>query len=247
MTPVDHPNLQFNYDAQGIGSCDVEMHCGEKVDDKSRKAGRIWQALMSTDEPSGKVTKPASAAKFWLKSALVIVVVGSLLAWAWMPPRHEEPVYQGKTLREWLMVHVSHVQKSEEAKEAEAAIRNIGTNGIPTLLRMLQASDYDFDNKLKAFAMKHRLTKSGFVPAKGTRFLAFSGFYILGEDAKIAVSAKSRQVRHFAIDHSPTQCDQFVAQRLPLSDRLLQDIQPVGRAQCFQNECHDSFQLELRE
>ena len=142
---------------------------------------------MSTGEQSGKDPKPASSAKFWLKSALVIVAAGILLAWAWTPSRPEEPVYQGKTLTEWLIVCVLHGSTKEEVKQAELAVRNIGTNGIPTLLRMIQASDSNPRFKLQALAEKLPFIRSNFAHAGHMRYMASLGFKTLGEDAKGAV------------------------------------------------------------
>jgi HEAT repeat protein len=142
---------------------------------------------MSTGEQSGKDPQPIAPAKFWLKSALVIVVMGIVLAWAWTPSRHEEPFYQGKTLRVWLKTYVDSDRDREAQAEAVAAIRKIGTNGIPTLLRMIQAPDSNFRTKLKALMGKQTLIKPNFQDAADIRDTAFWGFEVLRDDAKGAV------------------------------------------------------------
>src|SRR5687767_7108012 len=56
-------------------------------------------------------------------------------------PRYREPVYEGKTLSQWLEGHGANVQYDyhEGWAPAQKAITQIGTNGIPTLLRMMRA------------------------------------------------------------------------------------------------------------
>lgn len=142
---------------------------------------------MSTGEQGGSGPQPIAPAKFWLKSALVIVVAGILLAWAWMPSRPEEPVYQDKTMREWLKAYVVSDSGTEAHSQSMAALRKIGTNGIPTLLRMIQTSDSSLKVKLQAFAEKQRFIKSNFEDPKVMRNLADWGFYVLGENAKGAI------------------------------------------------------------
>ncbi|NDA66151.1 MAG: hypothetical protein EB141_04290 [Verrucomicrobia bacterium] len=187
MMPVDHPNLQFNYDAQGLGSCDVEMHCGEKVDEKSRKAGRIWQALMSTDEQSGKDTKPASSAKFWLKSAMVIVVVGLLLTWGWMPKGPREPEYAGRTLTQWLEHLDKHGDDPKVSDECDEAVRQIGTNALPVLLQILKAPDEPWRREVNALAERVGIDKPLVREPWFKKDLAWRGFHILGPKAQSAL------------------------------------------------------------
>lgn len=142
---------------------------------------------MSTGEHGGKDPKPASPAKFWLKSVLVIVAVGILLAWALMASLPEEPVYQGKTLGVWLKAYAWGEGGTEVQAESEKAIRSIGTNGIPALLRMIQTPDSPFRNQLQALAQKQSFVKLNFDSAERIRGMALCGFKVLGEDAKGAI------------------------------------------------------------
>lgn len=142
---------------------------------------------MPTGEQGGSAPQPIAPAKFWLKSALVIVVVGILLAWAWTPSRHEEPVYQGKSISEWLKLYYKSDDGSEAEKQAKAAIRNIGTNGFPTLLRLMQTPDSDFRTKLKALMREQTFIECNFQDAEDIRYMALYGFIFFGEDAKGAV------------------------------------------------------------
>ena len=141
---------------------------------------------MSTGEQGGRDPKPIAPAKFWLKSALVILIVGILLAWAWMPSRHEEPVYQGKPMSEWLRSYAFSNHRSEVEIESEAALRKIGTNGIPTLLKMIQTRDSAIRTILRALMLKQTFL-SDLRHAENIRSTASFGFRALGEDAKGAV------------------------------------------------------------
>ena len=51
----------------------------------------------------------------------------------------KEPTWQGKTLSEWMFSHVNKGPGGMFDMEGESAIREIGTNGLPTLMRMLQS------------------------------------------------------------------------------------------------------------
>jgi HEAT repeat protein len=142
---------------------------------------------MSTGEQGSSAPQPIAPAKFWLKSALVVVAVCILLALAWTPSRHEEPVYQGKTMREWLWAYGDSHLGTEAHTQSESALRKIGTNGIPTLLRMIQTPDSNFRTKLKALMEKQTFIESSFQDAWDIRNMASWGFSVLAEDAKGAV------------------------------------------------------------
>jgi len=79
-----------------------------------------------------------------IPSGVLLVAVGGLLLWRSLSD--EEPVYQGRPLRSWLDHHVASSSArprygSPGWKEADEAIRHIGTNAIPTLVAMLRAKD----------------------------------------------------------------------------------------------------------
>ena len=70
--------------------------------------------------------------------ASVLIVVGG----ATILPRHNEggePVYHGRTITDWLMNYPDYKQKNW--REAEAALRAFGTNGIPYVMREFTRRD----------------------------------------------------------------------------------------------------------
>jgi hypothetical protein len=82
-----------------------------------------------------------------LTLSLLIAVVG-VASWLLLRPE-PEPVYQGKPLTYWCEQYIATYGPNSQGKsraQVEIAIRAIGTNAIPTLLRWLKT---DEDSKLK--------------------------------------------------------------------------------------------------
>src|SRR5687767_14445402 len=84
-------------------------------------------------------------------SCLVLVIVlVCLLGLALLSRR--EPTYQGKPLSEWAQQYGSNHWGGANravAQEAELAIRQIGTNGIPFLLDLIRTRDPVLKKKLR--------------------------------------------------------------------------------------------------
>ena len=82
-------------------------------------------------------TRSRKAAKLMRKRWQFVLVIMFLaiageVAWQLLSPR--EPFYQGKRLSQWLQGYTA----GTESPEIDEAVRNIGTNAIPTLLRALR-------------------------------------------------------------------------------------------------------------
>lgn len=122
-----------------------------------------------------------------LFAVLLVAVLGGSV---WLAISPDEPVYQGKTLTNWLrqyagafMMQPAGVSK-EEGNESKVAILHIGTNAFPTLLAMAASPESDYRG-----------------------FLAASGFAALGPEGKDAVpslialtKSRNRDVRMTAIE-----------------------------------------------
>ena len=122
---------------------------------------------------------------------LPFLIAALLLAAAgWHLYAIREPSYQGKTLTEWLDV-LNHVKASgsTEAAQATAAIHAIGKDGLPTLVLMLQAHDSALKQKWMAWAQKKSWMNIHGRPAMKSRYLAMTGFEMLGPQAKDAIPA----------------------------------------------------------
>ncbi|MDB6065891.1 MAG: putative lyase [Pedosphaera sp.] len=124
--------------------------------------------------------------RFWiLFFVLVVAMVGGI---GWLVMRPSEPVYHGRALRYWLNVLWSDgFNDDKEGREASEAVHAIGTNAIPTLLRLINAKDSALALKFYALTEKQRIFKFHHVPASHLNDLALGGFMVLKGEAKGAV------------------------------------------------------------
>ncbi len=145
-----------------------------------------------------------------LVAAAVVVLL--LLAWFGWPLLSPEPGYGGRTLSSWLRQlddgdyshglswMAWHFERSANQEEAAAAIRQMGTNSLPFLLRSITNQDSRLVAKLNDFLEKRKWswraiiirqqgpTHGGFwIPADGRRREAALAFEVLGPVARPAV------------------------------------------------------------
>ncbi len=121
---------------------------------------------------------------------LFAAVLGVLV---WRASGEREPVYEGRTLTSWLDHHVASSAarppfNSPGWKKADEALRAIGTNGIPTLLKMIRAKDPP-RLVLKVFKMagRYRWTRIRYRYAVERNEEAEYAFEVLKERAVSAV------------------------------------------------------------
>jgi hypothetical protein len=130
---------------------------------------------------------------WWLRAfaaSIIFLLVGSVWLVARQAPR--VPVYRGKSLTVWLRTYApssSSGRHSREWNEADEAVRQIGTNGIPVLLHMVREKDSKLKLLLVFLAQKQRLVKIHFVRAAERNVEASRAFIVLGDMAKGAVPA----------------------------------------------------------
>jgi hypothetical protein len=131
--------------------------------------------------------------------AVLLVILASVGAWQGLHSQKREPEYQGKGLRTWLS-EARYESNWEARGRAEAAVRHIGTNAIPTLLEMLRQKDSPLASKLipwwsRHIAAMHHLPSSIQFPhwyrnqAQILNSEAERGFEILGTNAQQTVAA----------------------------------------------------------
>jgi hypothetical protein len=78
-----------------------------------------------------------------------------LLVWRFL--YSAEPVYNGRSLSAWAQQYGSNNWRgggAPAAREAEAAIRQIGTNGIPFLLELMRVTDSGLKKKLRTIVSR---------------------------------------------------------------------------------------------
>lgn len=121
-------------------------------------------------------------AKYFLMAAPGVVLLAVLGGLAWVLLRsNPEPVYQGKRLGKWLAGY------NGPSPETDEAVRRLGTNAIPTLLRMLRAKDSQVTVSLVRLAGKQHLIKFAYHYDFQKNAEAARAFDSLGADAKDAV------------------------------------------------------------
>ncbi len=125
--------------------------------------------------------------------AMVAVCLGGIF---WGLLRHSEPgpSYLGKPLSYWLSQYtISHrnltgAQQIVDANAPiDAAVRHMGTNATPTLLRMLRAKDSVLTIKLMALVRKQKVVKFDYFPASLQNSQAAWAFAALDGMDKTAV------------------------------------------------------------
>ena len=125
------------------------------------------------------------------------------LIWLFLPAG---PSYQGKPLRYWLAFYTLYVPGSspEHQDQVDEAVREIGTNGIPTLLEMLQEKDPPPSKvRWRAILWILRIIPQP-QPASRHHLQAARAFQVLGADASNAVPALV-QIYHRKISPSSQQ------------------------------------------
>ena len=122
---------------------------------------------------------------------LLLATVLGLLVWRALDT--PAPVFEGRTLSRWLDHHVASSAanppyNSPGWKKADEALRQIGTNAIPTLLKMLRAKDPPpLVLKLLEVARRHPWTRINYRYAVLRHEEAEYAFQVLGKNAVSAV------------------------------------------------------------
>jgi HEAT repeat protein len=126
--------------------------------------------------------------------AMLFVALAGVSAWQGLSLR--DPVYQGKRLSSWLKAYRLHGlagvetwQVRTEQQEADDAVRQAGTNALPTLLRMLGAKDSALKVKLMALAQRQHLVRIRYTPAEELNYQASCAFGVLRAKAQSAAPA----------------------------------------------------------
>lgn len=101
-----------------------------------------------------------------------------------------EPHYQGKPLRLWLRYLTSHLK--EDRRQAETAVREMGAEALPRLVKMVVTEDSFLREKLIEISNGQRIVRFKVRSWNEDRNLAASAFSALGPVAKQAVPTLSR-------------------------------------------------------
>lgn len=114
-----------------------------------------------------------------------------------------EPEYGGRKLTEWLKLYLQSPDRFTDGREAAEAVRHIGTNALPWLLRW---ADYEppgwrmtVGTNAPALARRSGVFRSAYLwllnrPAEDLNWLARIGFEILGQQARPALPEVQRRM-----------------------------------------------------
>ena len=125
--------------------------------------------------------------------AILFVALVSVIVWQMLQPGQREPVYHGKLLSSWVKDYALAFRLPPNAAlnmlNVDEAVRQAGTNAIPTLLRMLRAKDSALKVKLMALAQRQHIINIEYTSAEKWNWAAPFAFGVLGARAQSAVPA----------------------------------------------------------
>ncbi len=123
---------------------------------------------------------------------LLLVVVVAAAAGVWFAKPSDDPVCQGRPLSSWLE-DLAAPPGSSTYENAAAAVRSIGTNAVPQLLRLLSTPHKARRDACVAFAHNRlRFRNVSWLPLSSDHWeMARHGFIVLGPSASNAVPALS--------------------------------------------------------
>jgi len=118
---------------------------------------------------------------------LALAAVGGLVR-AVFKPGEPEPAFQGTPLSVWLTgFDEGSTGPRPDFRAAREAVRQIGTNATPALLRMFRAKDSALTLKLISLVAKQQIIKIHYVPASTRNVEAAAALETLGAAAQDAV------------------------------------------------------------
>ena len=112
--------------------------------------------------------------------AVLLVAIGAIVLWRGCSPR--DPVYRGQPLSQWLKEYDPRVTV-ENKEEVDDAIRHVGTNAIPTLLKMLRSKDLPME--AAAVKQAERAVLIWVSLAQERNIEAARGFEVLGASTRM--------------------------------------------------------------
>jgi HEAT repeat protein len=122
-----------------------------------------------------------------------LLLLAALAGLIWLTFRGpSEPMYEGKPLSFWLEGYISNVRTETSQQQADHAMAAIGTNAIPTLLKMIRAEDSWKKRELMEWERVQSIFHFHFHADREEHFMAFYGFKALGPIGKSAVPELSK-------------------------------------------------------
>jgi hypothetical protein len=134
----------------------------------------------------------------------IIAIICFVLLAGWIALHlavNREPRYQGRTLSQWLKMHVDASDSNEARVRATLnvssnAVQQIGGNAIPFLLGKFLVTDTPLKLRLKKLVGSQSLIRVEFTNPVLERSEAVQGFWILRENATSAATALAELTSH---------------------------------------------------
>lgn len=123
-----------------------------------------------------------------LRLAFALLLLTILATAGWLTFHAREPEHQGRKLTDWLReLEAAPDMGSPKWRESVAAIRAIGTNGLPTLLTMLGSSDSRWRGQVVTLIQDTANVDLSDSLADADHRRARIGFQVLGRSARPAI------------------------------------------------------------
>ena len=137
------------------------------------------------------------ASKWCLSLLILLGLTVLLVAVKYFTRRVSEPAYDGKSLGEWLAIYSASESLTTDlakAEAAEAAVRKIGTNGLPAMLRWIRykPSSWKYSANCVLIRMPVVVRRAFRDRDLENAYNAKEGFKILGPTAAPAASELAR-------------------------------------------------------
>ena len=149
-----------------------------------------WPGLGLANSASGKTGKGDNdrIVNKRLRPAFALLLVTALALAGWLAVHSREPKYQGRKLTGWLQALEAAPDMASPAwRESVAAIRAIGTNGLPTLLTMLCGEDSRWRVQVVTLIQDTANVDLSESLASADQRRARIGFQVLGRTARPAI------------------------------------------------------------
>lgn len=179
------------------------------------------------------------------RNRIVIVCVLTVLAVVGIATyafRQRQPVYQGKSLSEWLVEASTGRWPRQSSVPADEAIRQIGTNAFPTISRLLHSRDSALKSKLINFFNRQSFVRIHITTQRDRHMRAIAACYALGPVAKPLVPEMAKALKH--MDEQPF-AEQWLKElgpdaeaAIPALVEILRDKKNSTRFMAAQNLAH---------
>jgi HEAT repeats len=146
--------------------------------------------------------KMAGLRRKW-RSGLVVALALAAIGIVLYASRNNEPSYQGRGLSRWLS-DIENTLDEHEAEPAINAVRQIGTNAVPTLLSMMRAEDSKLKEAFITLLARLHIFRIRIADANGKHLRALFGFQALGSQASSAIPELKVMVNNPKIVHFAT-------------------------------------------